>query len=52
MAGQTRTDVITAIARRASLARNPVTTAALDAILSPAYLAYVLGQAPRPHIPA
>lgn len=26
--------------------------AQVRAILSPAYLAYVLGQAPRPHIPA
>lgn len=32
--------------------RTRISRAHLRAILSPAYLAYVLGDAPRPHIPA
>jgi hypothetical protein len=44
----TRTDILIARANRANLTRRPVTPAELDVILSPAYLAYVLGQAPRP----
>lgn len=43
----TRTDVITDRARRASLARRPVTAAELDTILSPAYLDWVLGRSPN-----
>lgn len=48
----TRTDEILYRARLANRTRNPATDAELNTILSPAYLAYVLGQAPRPHIPA
>lgn len=48
-----RTDEITRRARLANLTRKPATDAEINAILSPAYLAYVLDpNGVRPHVPA
>ena len=47
----TRTDEILRRARLTNLTRKPATDSEVAAILSPAYLKYVLGQGPRPHVP-